>query len=293
MLSLNRTSNHTANLNIISNISVLCRNQSKDNVTQKSSSSCELDTETIIILIAYIIIEILIITGNVFVLHNINPLKKRERSNMEVLIGYLSGFDLATNLTLIMHIYDLFTCSVHWPLGWFGCKLVYPIFYVSIDISVCMLVVMSIDRCYAIVSPMGRKFSKKKIHITVFALIIFSFLSEWYRFEAIALRNDGSCRIESGNKSYYISSLTTILSRDIVLTFVFTITGVLIFKHLSKSEPFGMNQSARRKQQIRDVVKMLFTMQVVFTILVIPNDIYLSAMFISRIVPGIKAIKFT
>ena len=64
----------------------------------------------------------------------------------DLLIWYLSLFDLSGIIIVIVDVYETSICYRHWPFGLLGCKTVYPLYYLSINMSVCVLLLITIDR---------------------------------------------------------------------------------------------------------------------------------------------------
>ena len=84
---------------------------------------------------------------------------------------------------------------------------------------------------------------------------------------------------------YAFPRLIEVFFRDGVFLGIFTLTTVLIYKSLSNRD-FKSNKSYK-------VISMLIIMELAFILLVMPYDIYDSAMLLSRVVPGFKPIEPT
>ena len=151
---------------------------------------------------------------------------------------------------------------------------------------------MSIDRCRSIVTPMKKKFTRRSIHIAVIISIHISTLLQWYQFYGQELHKDGQCGAIKTDSLYAIPRVIITITRDSTFIIVFTITSLLIYLSLLNNEILDLYYTNRKKKETRNVVKMLMLMEIVFTVLVVPYDMYDCAMFISRMLPGHKQIEY-
>ena len=253
---------------------------------------------------------ILVIVSNVGVIYKLNPFLKRPKrhSNIELLILYLSASDLGTVFFLTADIYDNIVQFKNWPFGWFGCKTMYPSFNVSLCVSVCVLVVMSVDRCHSITAPLRKKYPRKNIHAAAIISIGLSFAVNWFQFKQHDIETKSGvvrCVHQRHDYSFLRNKIIVTCVRDLIYFLVFTVTAYLISNSLRRhsllvsSNRNNNNNSSKdssTSQQNRDrkadVILMLITMETVFGILVLPYDIFDVAMMVSRL-PGSDPIVFT
>ena len=259
----------------------------------------------------------LVIISNLGVIYKLNPFLSRPKrhSNIELLLLYLSASDLGTVLFLTADIYENLVEFKSWPFGWFGCKTMYPSFNVSLCVSVCVLVVMSVDRCRSITSPLRKKFPRRSIHAAALLSIGLSFAVNWFQFKHhVYYKTERSGIAKCGNQradsSFLQNKIVVTCVRDLIYFVVFTVTAYLIANSLrrhsllvssnrnnnnnnnnnnSKDSTSTSSQSRDRKA---DVIIMLITMETVFGILVLPYDIFDVAMMVSRL-PGSDPIVVT
>ena len=257
-------------------------------------NTCPITTETIVFMTFCCIVIAFVVIGNCFVIQ-FQLTVNRKRTNMEILIMYLSFFDLLASIMLIMDVYDNLTCFSRWPLGSFGCKTIYPLYHVSLNMSVAILIIMSIDRCRAIVSPIKRKFPKKSLHITVLVSVIISVALQWYQINGyyiVPYKNGWQCRALRAVPLYAIPRIIIVTTRDVAFIIIFTVTSIMIYHSLLKTDIPVFYQERKKKETYR-VVIVLIVMEAVFALLVLPYDVFDCVMSISRVFPGANVIKVT
>ena len=165
-------------------------NKTNVELLNKNKTVCKLTYYNIAYISIYCLIIATGIIGNSLVLGIFRPCKKRIRKSYEILIWYLSLFDLTSCLIAIHEVYEKLTCYENWPFGWFGCKTLYSCYYISINISICILLIIAWDRYRCIVTPFKRKLTPNFIHLTVFISTLISFLIQWYQFNALRLQRN-------------------------------------------------------------------------------------------------------
>ncbi|XP_066936732.1 galanin receptor type 1-like [Clytia hemisphaerica] len=235
-----------------------------------------------------IIVMLLVFFSNACVIYKINPWRKRKQhSNIELLILYLSMSDIANIFFLFADIYENLTDFRYWPFGWFGCKVIYPSFNVSLCISVCILIIMSVDRCRSITAPLKSKFSRRSIHLAALISIILSFAVNWFQFEHHTYEHEKCFVRRHSNIDFLQNKIIVTCVRDLIYFLVFTLTAYWISNSLRHHNLLDTKQNRKS-----DVVMMLITMETVFGVLILPYDVFDVAMMISRL-PGSSPIKFT
>lgn len=127
-----------------------------------------------------------------------------------------------------------------------GCKLVYPCYQISLTMSVCILGIMSIDRCRSIIWPLRNKFQRRTIHVTVAASFCGAVTLQWYQFVELTLLPEGRCSLNRTNPLYAIPRLFEVFFRDGVFLFVFTGTTVLIYVSLSRRDFKAKDERAQK-----------------------------------------------
>ncbi|XP_065663737.1 somatostatin receptor type 1 isoform X1 [Hydra vulgaris] len=257
-----------------------------ENVSLTLSTPCSLKPDVIIYCVVCSIIVTLILVCNSIILVKLRPFSKYHHSNIEVLIFYLSLFDLMASIMLVMDVYEHLTCFKRWPLFWLGCKIIYPLYHISLNMSVAILIIMSVDRCRSITTPMKAKFSKKCIHISVMISFICSVVLQWYQIYSQQINTSGSCSLNRRTKLYSFSRILMTIMRDFTLIVVFTVTSALVFLSFLKNELY-IASNAYNKSKPRKVMLMLVIMEVVFTLLVIPYDTFDCIMLLKYLL-GVK-----
>lgn len=238
-----------------------------------SSRFCKDSFELIFLICLASTVTFFVIIGNGFILWKLRPLllssnrKTRHnlRANFDILLSYLAAFDLLAAITMIPRIYNEAKCYTAWPFGRIGCKIILPVYDISLNISVCILVIISVERYRSITKPFKKVQTRRIIHLSVLISIIMSFAVYFERF-ITADEIDGSCSHHISPSLLNISPLFVWLSRDIVLLSVFTTTSVIIHRFLSSIQHKKTASTKRKKEHSWKVFRLLFSMQIVFTI---------------------------
>lgn len=239
------------------------------------SKMCTLTPAVTILVSLACIITTVVIFGNSFILWKLNPLKSHNmrshtRVYFDILLSYLALFDLLAAVTMVPRIYNELSCYKLWPFGNIGCKLVLPLYEVSLNISVCILIIISLERCRRIIMPF-KKLNARTLHLTIIFSVMLSFA---VNFERFVTANDinGACIYRRDSSILNISPLLVLLTRDMILLIVFTTTSVVVQRYLSEKSHQNIVNKAK-KERSRRVYRMLSAMQILFGILVLPYDV--------------------
>ena len=174
-------------------------------------------------------------------------------------------------VSLIAEVNDNITCYRRWLIGDFGCQTVLSFYYVSFNMSIYILIFMSVDRCRSIATPMREKLTKKSIHVVVWILIIFLVIIQYYQIMNSNIGN-GKCTIGKHRLTYVIPHIAIICARDFGFIAVFSIASIWIFNSVN-----DISLKKCRRHQIRRkkrVAKMLIMMKILFTLLVLSFDVF-------------------
>ena len=266
-------------------------NKTSSNLHLQNEHQCFLEVSTIIYIITAGCIVIVSIIGNGLVLYVFRCQKRCRKYNYEILIWYLSFFDLVTSIISLNEIYENFTCYRNWPFGNIGCKVIYSFYHVSYNISICILTIISIDRYRCIVTPFKKKLTSTSIKVFILVSVAISFSLQWHQIKFLEVRHTDdnlACYQDKEDKFYTIPRLATVISRDLIFILVFGVSTLHISNALH--EQYRRNALYKfRNRKIyrynRDVFKMLFVMAATFILLVQPYDLWDCAMLISRILP--------
>lgn len=251
----------------------------------KNNTECDINEKVTIYVVINCLLIVLIVSGNLFIIKTLLLDKPKFRRNMNLFIIYLACFDLLAALMIIVDVYENLTCHGEWSFGDVGCKIIYPCYHISLTMTVCILIIMSVDRCHSILKPLSKKFRRRTIHISVFVSFLVAVTLQWYQFVELQVRPDiGRCYLNREKPLYAFPRLFEVFFRDIIFLIVFTSTTVLIYTSLRKRD-FKEN-----KQSPQKVVSALIIMEVTFILLVMPYDFYDSMMLLSRVVPGFTPI---
>ena len=105
--------------------------------------------------------------------------RHEERNNFEILIRYLAIVDLIASISYpILYIYWHSTDQRAWHFGEELCKLIPTINVISVNISIGIILIITIDRCRSICQPFKRPFSQNVIRVATIVTIVLSCLVE-------------------------------------------------------------------------------------------------------------------
>ena len=263
-----------------------------------TSSRCHVsDIQSIIAIIVHCIIIIVGALGNSLILYVFKP--RRKQSRYDLLIWYLSLFDLSGVIIVIVDVYETFTCYRNWPFGWLGCKTLYPLYYLSINMSVCMLLLIAIDRYRCLVTPFKKKFTTTNIHCAVFVSLSFCVTLQWYQFETLFIRINkvtGYIRCVQNRDSliYLLPRFFTLMLRDVGFIVIFSLTTYKInCKLIERNKRNLLNQQllesslkpTKRRARVWRTFVMITIMGVTFGVLVLPLDALECTLLVSRLMP--------
>lgn len=238
--------------------------------------TCRLDNAEIVLVVLACIVTLIVLFFNGFILWKLTFMRcnrRKSRGNYDILLSYLSMFDLLSAVTMTARIYtELTRCSnsLSWPLGLVGCKTVLPLYDISINMSVCILIIISIDRCQRVMTPLKRTLKRKRIHVFVFISALVSFGVYFERFITAKVKHGMCGHVLEGLLS--LSPLLVWVIRDIAFLVTFTTTSFCIQRSL-RNRQFPLFTTNRHKKQSRSISRMLIFTQLVFTALVLPYDI--------------------
>ena len=254
-------------------------------ITNSHNTKCNINENVTIYVIISCLLIILIVSGNLFIMKTLFRVKSNFRRNMDLFIIYLACFDLLATLMIIVDVYENLTCHGEWPFGDVGCKIIYPCYHISLTMTVCILAIMSVDRCRSIMQPLRKKFKRRTIHTLVFISFLVAVALQWYQFVELQVQPEiGRCSLNREKPLYAFPRLFEVFFRDGIFLIVFTSTTILIYTSLRKRD------FKESKQCPQKVVSVLIIMEVTFILLVMPYDFYDSVMLLSRVIPGFTPI---
>lgn len=247
---------------------------SSNTTISNTHSQCSLEPLEVVLVVLACAITFIVFFFNGYILWKVTFMRwkrNKARGNYDLLLSYLSMFDLLSAITMSARIYNEATrCSstYSWPLGQIGCKLVLPLYDISINMSVCILIIISIDRCQSVLTPLKRTFKRKRIHASVLLSIVLSVGLYFERFITAEVHR-GTCEHYLVDPMLSLSPLLVWVLRDLAFLVIFTITSVCIQRSL-RGTSFVTKYHKNRSNSISRI--LIFT-QLVFSALVLPYDI--------------------
>eukprot|EP00794_Sanderia_malayensis_P010986 gene10986-12149_t len=226
---------------------------------------------------AFSFIFVVGIFGNSFVCYTFGYKCRRRRTVTETLILYLAIADLiASFFNPLLYIYWIATGFRQWHFGIIGCKILPPIAPISTTISAAIIILICIDRYRSIVTPFKTRLSITQINIFAIMLVATSVLSYTFYLVKLDVIPGMTCLSpDIADKGYTIPLISFTLVFDIVYMAIFVPSYIRIFYQLRANDAttaITTDGNSRRKGT-RRVLRTLFTVGVVFALLVFPRDI--------------------
>ena len=266
--------------------------------SSNSDQACEITADSAVEVtakaLAYIFIFMVSFFGNIFLLVVIYKNKQLRRS-INYFVFNMAVSDLFNPLTVMtVKIVEIISGSESWKvdrpwlLGNILCKLAYFLPDVSLLVSIGSLLLISIDRLFAVVFPLKAKLISSKVRlisilITWCVAIVFH-APYFYSFKLILYENKTYCILNWGpaldhlktHKGFVTASFITFtLIPVIILVIVYSIIIWTIRKKNKKSKERLSCRQNHRDQQLRKIVQMTMAIMISFVTCMTPLLIYL------------------
>ena len=136
-----------------------------------------------ILIIGFVLVFIIGVCGNALVIYVIkqkNDQQNTKYSSMSFLLTILAIMDLVSSMAVpMLYIYWIVTHSKSWHFGAFGCSVLPSFSSMTVTMSLCMILLITIDRCRAICKPFKqRRFTRCQLKCAVVGIILLSALCE-------------------------------------------------------------------------------------------------------------------
>ena len=220
--------------------------------------------------------------GNLLVVYVFGWKKRKRRRPFALLLLILGIVDfLASFLIPTLFIYGTVTFYQHWHFGFYGCKIIQSIFPMTITISQGTLVLISYERYRVITNPFRRQLSKPFIFVWLTILLVLSMLIVSPYTKSLKIIVDdtyslNTCMPTGANQpELFIFSIANIL-RDISSTIVLVTFGILSRRVMNVDDDSLVSSYRvnRKAQNARKARKMLIIVALVFTVCVVPLDLF-------------------
>ena len=233
------------------------------------------------------IITLYVLYGNVLVLGIFYKFKQMRRSTTNKFIFNMAVCDFARSIFYLpINLASAIADSVKWLIGGdfglFLCKLFPFVGEVTIAVSILTLVVIAVDRFYAILFPLRKGILTQKVcQLTIILTWILAIGLYSSIFYTAKLDDHGTCIMDWGpyfddyktQKHYYISLFVILYAVPLSLI---TILYLAIFFELHKStthECNGFHEQERRKENKR-ILQMLVSVVILFALTWAPLHVY-------------------
>ena len=196
--------------------------------TTQSQTDVTLQTLDIIVVAIYIAILMLGFTGNLMVVHYFG-FHNKVRRLYHIYLIHLAVADLISATVTSGYFVSSVVSGYTWLLGEFSCKLITLIAPVTVNVSAWILVSIAHERYRGIISPFKPRLTKLRIHMTVAAIWVFSFLVLTPYALSINLVG-ASCHVSWKSPIYELSyAAATLVVQSLVpiIYMTFTVTRIL------------------------------------------------------------------
>ena len=234
------------------------------------------DWKTVTILVSFALVLVIGVVGNISILSVFVP-RLDKKNKFELLIVYLAVCDFfASIFGPGVFIYWKATCGMRWDFGYIGCKILPAMSRITVDISIGVVLIMTIDRCRSIMTPLKRRLTSTNIHLSVLLCVVLCVLCEYYYIHAIHVTELGICGVPMVSRLEFSIPLVVMTTlRDASFVIIFTLTTLLVSLKLMRKSNQALlgNFSKKRQTSNLRVLKMLVAMAIIFGLLVIPRDV--------------------
>ena len=229
------------------------------------------------------------VSGNAFVCYVFGYKQRKHRSVTETLFLYLGIVDLlASVVNPMLFTYWTVTRYSRWDFGIVGCKILAPLAPITITISATIIIIISLDRYRAIVSPFKGRYSRKQINIFVSIAVVLSIVSYTQYIFHLEVIPNRTCLVASSTAlANAVPYVVVTLVRDVGYIILFCFTSIVIFNQLKVNERLQVNTDylRKRRRDSRRICLVLTCVGVVFAILVFPKDVLVLVSTISWMSP--------
>ena len=255
--------------------------------SSNSDQACEITADSAVEItvkaLAYIFIFLVSFFGNIFLLVVIYKNKQLRRS-INYFVFNMAVSDLFNPLTIMtVKIVEIISGSSSWKvdrpwlLGNILCKLAYFLPDVSLVVSIGSLLLISIDRLIAVVSPLKAKLISSNVRLI-------SILSTWfvaiavhapyfYSFKLIPYENETYCKLNWGpafdhmetHRGFVTATFITFIPIPVcVLAGVYSIIAWKMRKKNKKTREKLSCRQNHRDQQLRKIVRLAMAIIISF-----------------------------
>lgn len=259
-----------------------------------SSKECILNGIDYLVLSLCGVIILIGVVGNAGICFTYGLFKPRKhKTNFETLILYLAISDfLVCVLAPFLEAYWRATCDQKWDFGIFGCKIMLFCRSVLFNTSNGIIILFTMLRYRAVCHPFKTSFENLYIHGSVIVVLVVSVLTEVLYADALTVSvydasGSVSCLSTTSlnKRAYYQISLVIISIRDSIFLLIFTLSSRTTVKELqnravtileltnSNNNTNNRSESDRRDRS-KKVIRSVLILQIIFVLLVIPNDVF-------------------
>lgn len=246
---------------------------SKNNNSFTTSNTLLLDRLDLVLLVFYILVFVVGITGNSLVCIYFKFSNKKMKI-MEYMILWLALSDLlASILNPTLYAYWQLTFRRTWHFGYIGCKVIPVIGKSSTSISLGIIMLINIDRCIVITRPFRPKMRKRDVNIAVFGIVLLSIAGEIPFIVYAEVMSGYTCVVPNTFiPGFAYPTLAVHIVRDLLFLIVFLSTVITIYNAISHQDIRSLHDQ-KRMERNKAVLVMLATIAVVFILLVFPREI--------------------
>lgn len=273
-----------------------------------------MDVNSIVLVVLFSLICFAGTLGNALVLYIFNfhheskdpPRTRRQRARvMDLLISYLAVIDfIASIFSPFLYIYLHVTGYQHWAFGDFGCTFIFGVANLTTTLSFGMIVFITAERSIAIYRPFKTlTSSRRRIHVLFLLLLLVSIGIDLPYLVNLKVRelngiSSNTTRVQYALQSHlsrrsfqekelstkiyicmtvrseeYMTTRTvTFILRASSYIIIISIANWYVYKAISKhSLSVNRNKVKRRNER---TFKLMVMIGVVFTILVLPKDLF-------------------
>ena len=199
----------------------------------------EFSCTDILLITSYVLVFVFGVVGNALICYIFTYALHNEKRNkvtglFKKMIFYLAVVDLISSIiNPAFYIYWQATHARKWHFGTIGCIFIPSLTRIVTDMSLYIILVMTMNRCYVICCPLQRSCSERVIKGMIFGFFVVSVLSEIPAMIHQEVKREASCQVtNSSTMSYALPRIVYICSKDVIFVIVFLVAHCLTFRAL-------------------------------------------------------------
>lgn len=238
------------------------------------------------------------VVGNVLVICVYGYSNKERFFKFKRLVLILAIVDLIASTTNpLLYIYLIATSYQRWDFGIVGCKIFLSIGPISTNVSLGIILIMTIDRDRSLCRRLRDQFRMKTIYKCVVITVILAILT-CLPYSNILHFAKGKCEIDTrkAGVGYYRMVLAIFITGDTLFVLILSIVTMRVFLKLT-THRLSIRVSVKlivreyRQKETKKILNVIVSIGIAFIILIFPRDIWHMIISVRMLNPSAVALK--